>query len=83
MNEQQLERLVKALERIGAVLGVQYAQSLGNADLGQKAHNLTKCGFSNKEIADILGTNANNINVALHYVRHQKPKKTANRKSKK
>ena len=81
MNEQQLERLVKALERIGTVLGARYVQSLGNAELGDKAHNLIKCGFSNKEVADILGTNQNNINVALHRVRHQKSKKGAKRKS--
>jgi CRP-like cAMP-binding protein len=70
MNDDGLKRRgVDALEKIGKVLGALYASHLGDMDQGLKAQRLNRCGFSNVEIADLLGTTPNSVNVALHKVR--------------
>ena len=68
------ERLTVAIGRISKVLGALYASHLGDLDQGLKAERLSRCGFSNTEIADLLGTSPNTINVALHKARRQKKK---------
>lgn len=72
MSENETKRIAEALERIGRVLGVLYASHLGDLDQSIKAERLNRCGFSNTEIADLLGTTPNTINVALHKVRKGK-----------
>lgn len=69
------DRLVAALERIGRVLGALYSLQLGELDQPRVAERLSRCGFSNSEIADLLGTTANAINVSLHRARKAKPGK--------
>ena len=76
MKEQDDLGVVKALERIGLVLGGLYADKLGDLDLGAKAKKLNCCGFTNTEIAKLLGTTPNNINVALHRHRRSSKKKS-------
>jgi len=66
------ERLAEAIDRIGKVLGALYASHLGDIDQGLKASRLSRCGFSNTEIADLLGTSANTSNVSLHKNRRKK-----------
>jgi len=83
MNSQELERVISAVERIGKVLGVLFAHHLGDAELGVKAEHLSRCGFSNIQIAELLGKTANSINVALHRVRKQKAKAYEKTKPKK
>ena len=80
MNNDELNRAVDGLERIGMVLGALFASQLG--DIGQelKAERLSRCGFTNSQIADILGTTANAINVALHRVRKSKRKSAPRKK---
>ena len=72
MSNDKQGRLAEAMERIGRVLGALYASHLGDLDQGIKAERLSRCGFSNTEIADLLGTSPNTINVALHKVRKGK-----------
>ena len=81
MNEDD-SRIAPALERIGKVLGALYALHLGDLEQPIKAERLSHCGFSNTEIADMLGTTANAINVALHHVRKGSRKKNARPKQK-
>jgi DNA-binding CsgD family transcriptional regulator len=69
MNDMEVKRGIDALEKIGRVLGALYASHLGDIEQGLKAQRLTRCGFSNTEIADLLGTTPNTVNVALHKVR--------------
>lgn len=85
MTEDDTSRFAVALERIGKVLGALYASHLGDLEQPIKAERLSRCGFSNTEIADMLGTTANSINVALHRVRRgsKKQKKGSKRKAKK
>lgn len=83
MSEGENQRSAVALERIGKVLGALYASHLGDLDQGAKAVRLSRCGFANNEIADILGTTANTIGVALHQVRKKSfSKKVSKRKRK-
>jgi DNA-binding NarL/FixJ family response regulator len=65
-------KLSTAMERISMVLGALYASQLGDLDQSLKAERLSRCGFSNREIADLLGTSPNTINVALHKMRRKK-----------
>lgn len=72
MMEDLNGRLVGALEKMSKVLGALYASHLGDIDQGLKATRLSRCGFSNTEIADLLGSTTNTINVALHKARRKK-----------
>jgi hypothetical protein len=72
MTNNANDRLTEGIERISKVLGALYASHLGDLDQGVKAERLSRCGFSNAEIADLLGTSANTINVALHHARRKK-----------
>jgi len=75
MDNEELKRGTEALEKIGKVLGALYASHLGDMEQGLKAQRLSRCGFSNIEIADLLGTTPNTVNVALHKVRKSPAKK--------
>jgi hypothetical protein len=70
-------RVATAIERISLVLGALYASEMGDLDQSVKADRLSRCGYSNTEIADLLGTSPNTINVALHKARKGKKKKRA------
>jgi DNA-binding NarL/FixJ family response regulator len=76
------DKLSTAMERISMVLGALYASQMGDLDQSIKAERLSRCGFSNTEIADLLATSPNTINVALHKARRKKKKKIAPKKSK-
>ena len=79
MSEGENQRSTMALERIGKVLAALYASHLDDFDQGAKAVRLSRCGFANNEIADILGTTANTIGVALHQVRKKSEQKKASK----
>ncbi len=79
MNDNEQERSAIALERICKVLGALYASTLHELDMPRKANKLFRCGFSNTEIADLLGSTPNSVNVALHKSR----KSRAGRRGKK
>ena len=74
MSDDVNERVVEATERISKVLGALYALQMGDLEPGLKAQRLSRCGFQNTEIADLLGTSPNAINIALHRVRTQRKK---------
>ena len=82
MTEDLLARAVSALDRIGKVLGALYASQVPKLNLGQKANLLRRCGFTNVEIADILGSTANAIGVALHGHRKGGRRKIGKRRAK-
>ena len=79
MKEGDNKRLIQALERIGRVLALDYASQV-SVEPAEKANILSLCGFSNVEIAGLLGMTANAVNVALH--RARKSKKTLKDKAK-
>ncbi len=72
MRNGDYQQIVEAIDRLTRVLGVLSVHYLGDAELSLKAGHLNRCGFSNTEIANILGSTRNSINVALHKARHSK-----------
>ena len=66
MNDDDLTRICSAVERIALVLGATYASHLGDVDQLVKTERLSRCGFSNSEIAALLGITTNAVNIALH-----------------
>lgn len=61
--------LIQTLDRISMVLGALFSAHLGDIGQDLKAERLSRCGFTNVQIASILGTTANAVNVSLHRVR--------------
>lgn len=53
------------LRRISRLLAVMYASDDPDKKQSEKVTELSRAGFSPKEIAEILGTTANTVNVAL------------------
>lgn len=76
-----MKRAVNGIERIGMVLGALFASKLREEDQGQKVRCLHGCGYSNTQIAHLLGITTNAVNVALHRARKRK-KATSAKKSK-
>ena len=75
MSETHLKRVANALERISMVLAGLYASQLGDADLGTKAECLNQCGFTNAEIASLLGSTEGAVRVYRHHTRKGKTKR--------
>jgi hypothetical protein len=69
MSNSADDRLSAAMERISMVLGALYASQMGDLEQGLKAERLSRCGYANTEIADLLGMTTNAVNVALHRAR--------------
>jgi hypothetical protein len=78
--ETTLDRAVRALERLGIVIGAVAANQFGDADLPTKAKRLRRMGFSNVEIASMLASTANSVGVALHRGKKKGRRKIASRK---
>lgn len=75
MSSNDDDKLSTAIERISMVLGALYASQMGDLEQGLKAERLNRCGYSHKEIADLLGMTPNALNVALHRARKSKHSK--------
>src|SRR5262245_39463664 len=61
-----LDRAVRAIERLGLIVGAVAANQFEDADLPAKAKRLRRMGFTNVEIAQILSSTPNAVGVALH-----------------
>ena len=83
MSNGEADKLSNAMERISMVLGALYASQMGDLDQSLKAERLSRCGFTNTEIADLLGTSTNSISVGLHKARRKKKKANAAQKKSK
>ena len=76
MTSKTDERVAQALERIAAVLSGILLKDVQQSDQIQKIARLKECGIPNAEIARMLGTTPNTVNVAVHSLRSKrKPKK--------
>jgi hypothetical protein len=79
-----VDRAVRAIERLGIVVGALAANQFGDVDLAKKSKRLRRMGFSNVEIASMLGSTPNSVAVSLHIARRKKArggrKKVAARK---
>ncbi len=75
MNEAEARKaLVETLDRIAMVLGALFASHLGDVGQDLKIERLSRCGFTNVQIASILGTTSNAVNVGLHRARRGRAK---------
>lgn len=73
--------LIETLDRISMVLGALFSSDLGDIGQDLKAERLSRCGFTSAQIASILGTTVNAVNVGLHRARRRSA--TATRRKKK
>jgi hypothetical protein len=60
-----VDRAVRAIERLGIVVGALAANQFGDVDLAKKSKRLRRMGFSNVEIASMLGSTPNSVAVSL------------------
>ena len=74
MTDDNVEKLVRSLDRIATLLAASFADNLPDADLGRKAERLASLGFTHSQIAQVLDSTANSVGVALHRTRNTKKK---------
>jgi DNA-binding NarL/FixJ family response regulator len=68
------DRLEESLERIAKILAGLLLKDIEEGDQKQKIARLRQCGFDNTEIAEMLGTTANTVGVAIHSLKKTKKK---------
>ena len=76
------DAVVGALERIGKILTGILLKAIDDFDQDTKIARLKQSGFENKEIAAMLGTTPNTVNVQWHKFKKavkKRPKKKAAR----
>lgn len=66
------ENIVKALDQIARILTGIVLRDLDEGDQIKKIARLKACGLQNAEIAKMLGTTANTVNVAVHSLKKKK-----------
>jgi DNA-binding NarL/FixJ family response regulator len=64
--------IVEALDRIARILTGIVLRNLDEDDQIKKIARLKSCGLQNAEIAKMLGTTANTVNVAVHSLKKKK-----------
>jgi DNA-binding NarL/FixJ family response regulator len=72
--------VAESLERIAMVLGALFASQLGDVGQELKIERLSRCGFTNVQIASILGTTPNAVNVGLHRARRARGRRSQRRR---
>lgn len=72
MPAEPVERIADTLDRIAKLLAGIFLK--GNEEEDQKTQiaRLKGCGFGNSEIAVMLGTTPNVVNVAVHSLRNKR-----------
>jgi hypothetical protein len=73
--------LADKLDVLCKVLASMFVHSMGELAVPAKATLLDKCGFSNSEVASLLGKTEGAIEVALHRARKGGRRKSKARKS--
>ena len=80
MSGQDVDKLVTVLEKIGKLYLFVHTNKLSDMEPSDQAERLSKCGFSNTEVAQLLGMTQNAVNVALHRKRQKSRPKQKVRK---
>ena len=70
------EESAKGIDRVERLLALLLLQNMKTANTATKAQGLSMAGFTNVEIADILGTTAAFISQSLYMARKEKKKKS-------
>ena len=69
-----LENVARSLDQIVKILAAHLLKDIEEGDQKQKIKRLKQCGFENTEIANMLGTTANTVNVAVHSLKKSRRK---------
>jgi len=72
MEEKQINEITKRLDKLIRIIALSSTRDL---TLTEKIYLLHQAGFAPKEIADILGTTSNVVNVRLSEMRKLRHKK--------
>jgi DNA-binding NarL/FixJ family response regulator len=72
MSQGDEKKIAEALERIAKILVGTLLKDIQDSDQIQKIARLKECGFQNAEIARMLGTTNNTVNVAVHSLKSKK-----------
>ncbi len=68
MPAEPVERIADTLDRIARLLAGIFVKGIEEEDQKTQIARLKGCGFGNSEIAEMLGTTANVVNVAVHRI---------------
>lgn len=74
-----IERVAAALDRIVRLLAGILLKDIEEGEQMVKVGRLKSYGFGNSEIAEMLGTTPNTVNVAVHSLRKKKHNRPKNR----
>jgi DNA-binding NarL/FixJ family response regulator len=72
MPEASIDRIATAVERATKLMAGILLKDLEDGNQNIKIARLKSCGFKNTEIAEMLGTTANVVNVAVHSLKKKK-----------
>ena len=72
--------VVRSLDRIAKILAGLLLRDLEEAEQSKRIKRLKSCGFSNTEIAQMLHTTANTVNVAVHSLKAKKKRRQKRRR---
>ena len=70
----------QSLNRIAKILAGLLLKDIEDGDQKLKVKRLNQCGFSNAEIAEMLGTTANTVKVTVHSLKNSGKRKKAAKK---
>jgi hypothetical protein len=66
MTDSKSDRLAEAVEKLCMILGAHLAHQLPDLDQNVKAARLSAIGFSNEQVAMLLGVKTGAATVAIH-----------------
>ena len=69
MDEKQYKEIIQRLDKIARIVALSSMQSLTS---GEKIYLLHQAGFGPSEIADMVGTTSNVVNVRLSEMRKKR-----------
>jgi transcriptional regulator len=72
MPDAPIDRIATAVERVTKLMAGILLKDLEDGNQNIKIARLKSCGFKNTEIAEMLGTTANVVNVAVHSLKKKK-----------
>ena len=72
MDDHGIADVVAALDQIAKILAGVLLRDLEDEDQARKIARLRQCGFTNQEIAKMLGTTANTVGVQVHKLKSKK-----------
>lgn len=68
----------RSLDRVAKILSGLLLKDIEEGDQKEKIRRLKGCGLDNSEIATMLGTTANSVNVAVHRLKKARRRKGRN-----